>query len=699
MAVPSTHHSITMCYHQPYQLWWILLILFLLLELCSSVCYHGTCDVECHCLYDTDCIVFDGEYTDESDVCGRGCRTGWEGIGCQFGNVAKEKEASQSDWINSNFGGENSAENCVDGSSLMQENQDTCCGVAPGSHWEVSLGDMYFVNQLKVYRSDNDHNSIKNVDISLYSDDQLVRQLSTGTSSFYRIRTFNLDSEVLVNRIEMQKESVNLYFRMCEVETFGYQYKECVEYNSMYYYGPGCLQNCYCQNQCDYITGGCPRTCIAGYRLNSDNKCVPCGEGTWGVGCQPCHCRDQDVCDHVNGTCPNGCPDVYTGATCQQLSLRESDITIRSVGKVITVTIPYNIEEFGFIIQYASLSHGVMEDTLLPSNGTRFTSELPLFKQNYTICIIPVLDGPRGESSQCQNVFTQCEDGDYGNQCQHRCTCKNRQEVCEKQYGICSECPEGYIEDCKTALPTENEVHVVYTPGINEITIDVSLYSNISNYELIRTEGICHNSNGNHKVETSSQTAVISNLDSGTEYMCYVIPYIQTIVMNHQYAGNAIYNQTVMTMAEDSKSIVIVVVVSVICVVLVAVLATVVVVFLVHRRKQTKENNENSTSGNATYVNGSVSKHIAINYENISYLNEDSYHGILDENLGSYIESSKKAGKLSTEYAKLPTHDSPTEAGDEQANVPKNRFNNIKPFDHSRVVLQSSYNNTGNASK
>ena len=640
---------------------------------------------------------FDGEYTDQFDVCGRGCRVGWEGIGCQVGNVAEGKEASQTNWNSWLFNGDNSAGNCVDGRSSRQEADDTCCGVAAGSHWEVSLGDMYVVNQLRVHRSDYDQTSVGDTNIRLYNDDQLLQQLHT-TYIPPPTLTLNLDTEVLINRIEVQGNAQRWYLRMCEVEAFGYQYKECLEYNSMFYYGPGCLQNCYCQEQCDYITGECPGTCMAGYQPDSDGVCVLCNEGTWGVGCsEQCHCRDQDVCDHVNGTCPNGCPDVYTGATCQQLSLRESDITIRSVGKVITVTIPYNIEELGFIIGYELQSRDVTEDTLLPSNDAQFTYELPLFKQNYTICMIPVLDGTRGESSQCQNVFTQCEDGAYGNQCEYRCTCKKRQEACEKQYGICSECPEGYIEDCKTALPTENEVHVVYTPGINEIIIDVSLCSNISNYELIRTEGICHNSNGNHKVETSSHTAVITNLDSGTEYMCYVIPYIQTIVMNHQYTGNAIYNQTVKTMTKGTKSLVIVVVVSVIGVVLVAVLPTVVVVFLVHRRKRTKENNKNGTSGNAIYVNDNVSKHTAISYENTSYLNEDSYHGILVENLGSHIECAKKDSKLSTEYAELPTHDSPTEAGDEQANVPKNSFNNIKPFDHSRVVLQSSNNNTGNA--
>ena len=478
-----------MCYHQPYQLWSILLILFLQLELCSSVCYHGTCDVECHCIYNADCNAFNGEYTDEFDVCRRGCRSGWEGIGCQIGNVAEGKDANQTDWEDSSFGGDNSAGNCVDGSNVRRESQDTCCAFESPLHWVVSLGDVYVVNQLKLYRSDNARHSTVRSIISLLRDSQVVQELNTAQRNPPEIQTFNLDSEVQINRIKVQRILTNIHLRMCEVEAFGYQYKECVEYNSMYYYGPGCLQNCYCQEQCDYITGECPGTCMAGYQHHSDDVCVPCNQGIWGAGCnEQCHCRDQDVCDHVNGTCPNGCADVYTGATCQQLSLRESDITIRSVGKVITVTIPYNIEEFGFNMQYASLSHGAREDTLLPSNSTQFTHELPLFKQNYTICIIPVLDGTRGESSQCQNVFTQCEDGAYGNQCQYRCTCKNRQEVCEKQYGICSECPEGYIEDCKTALPTEKEVHVVYTPGINEINIDVSLYSNISNYELIRTE-------------------------------------------------------------------------------------------------------------------------------------------------------------------------------------------------------------------
>ena len=673
--------------------------MFLLLELCSSVCYHGTCDVECYCLYDNDCIDFDGEYTDVFDVCRSGCRPGWEEIGCQFGNVAEGKAANQTDWSSWNFNGDNSAGNCVDGSSIRQEEDNTCCGVAADSHWEVSLGDVYVVNQLKLHRSDNEPASVRRINIKLFRDDQLVELLNTGEHHPPQTRTLNLDSEVLINRIEVRKNSQGWHLRMCEVEAFGYQYKECVEYNSMYYYRPGCLQNCYCQEQCDYVTGECPGTCIAGYQHDSDDVCVPCDQGTWGVDCsEQCHCRDQDDCDHVNGTCPNGCPDVYTGATCQQLSLRESDITIRSVGKVITVTIPYNIEEFGFIIQYASLSHGVSENELFPFRGRQITYELPQFKQNYTICIIPIMDGTRGESSQCQNVFTQCEDGDYGNQCQYRCTCKNRQEVCEKQYGICSECPEGYILDCKTALPTENEVHVVYTPDINEITIDVSLYLNISNYELIRTEGICHNSNGNHKVETSSQTAVISNLDSETEYMCYVIPYIQTKQVKHQYTGNAIYNQTVMTMVGDSKSLFITIIVTILCVVLVAVLITVVVVFIIHRRQLSKENNKSITSVDATYVNENAAEDAVENYEYLSYLKEDSknisnYREILVENVGSHIECAKKDGKLSTEYAELPTHDSPTEAGDEQANVPKNRFNNIKPFDHSRVVLQSS--NTG----
>ena len=579
--------------------------MFSLLELCSSVCYHGTCDVECHCHYDTDCIDYDGEYTGEHDVCRRGCRSGWEGIGCQVGNVAEGKEASQTDWIDRSFNGDNSAGNCVDGSSSRWESSNSCCGVALYSQWEVSLRGIYVVNQLKVHRSDNDRNSVRNTNIRLYRYDQLVQQLHTGTRTPPPTRTLNLDSKVLINRIQVQKNSSQRWhLRICEVEAFGYQYKACVRYNSMYYYRPGCLQNCYCQEQCDYITGGCPGTCMAGYQHDSDDVCVPCDKGTWGVGClqncycqeqcdyitgeclgtcmagyqhdsddvclscdegtwgvgclqncycqeqcdyitgeclgtcmagyqndsddvclpcdegtwgvgclqncycqeqcdyitgecpgtcmagyqhnsddvcvpcdegtwgagclqncycqeqcdyitgecsgtcmagyqhtsddvcvpcdegtwgagcsEQCHCRDQDVCDHVNGTCPNGCPDVYTGTTCQQLSLRESGLTISSRGKVLTVAFSYNVEKFGFIMLHASPSYSIIETTLLPSNGTQFTYELPQFKRHYIICIIPVLDGTRGESSPCQNVFTECEDGYFGNQCQHRCTC------------------------------------------------------------------------------------------------------------------------------------------------------------------------------------------------------------------------------------------------------------------------------------
>ena len=680
--------------------------------------------MECHCHYDTDCIDFNSEYTDVFDVCRSGCRNGWRGIGCQIGNVAEGKEASQTDWIDSRFNGDNSASNCVDGSSSRWESSNSCCGVAPYSHWEVSLGDMYVVNQLKLRRSEDDRNSVRNTNLRLYSYDQLVQQLHTGTSHPPWTLTLNLDSEVLINRIQVQKNSVGWQLRMCAVEASGYQYKACVRYNSMYYYGPGCLQNCYCQQPCDYRTGECPGTCMAWHQPDSDGVCVPCDQGTWGAGCQPCHCRDQDVCDHVTGRCPNGCPDVYTGATCQQLSLRESDITTRSVGKVITVTIPYNIEEFGFIMQYASLLHSMIEGTLLASSDKQFTYELPQFKQNYTTCIIPILDGTRGESSQCQNVFTQCEDRYYGIQCDHQCTCKNRQEVCEKQYGICSECPEGYIEDCKTALPTENDAHVVYTPGINEITIDVSLYSNISNYEMIRTEGICHNSNGNHKVETSSQTAVISNLDSGTEYVCYVIPYIQTIVMNHQYTGNAIYSETVMTGAGPGSTPVIAIVVSVLVVVIVAAIISVVIVYLIRRRRHPKDegsqevhkvsdleryrvevanqNDQKKTENgvsNAAYVKGNSPVVNADLYENMTDLNtkseQETRNGIPIGKLGSYIDDGKSGGKFSNEYSTLPTVEQSTDAGNDKANKLKHRFNNIKAFDHSRVILPKIDNSPG----
>ena len=249
--------------------------MFLLLELCSSVCYHGTCDVECHCHFDTDCIDFDGEYTDVFDVCRSGCRPGWEEIGCQFGNVAEGKAANQTDWSSWNFNGDNSAENCVDGSGIRYESQDTCCGVAAGSHWEVSLGDIYVVNQLKLYRSENARSSLSNTNIKFYSDDQLVQQLHTVSLNPPPIQTFNLDIEVQINRIKVQKISEEWHIRMCEVKVFGYQYKECFEYNSMYYYGPGCLKNCYCQEQCDYITGECPGTCMSWHQHDSDGVCVP----------------------------------------------------------------------------------------------------------------------------------------------------------------------------------------------------------------------------------------------------------------------------------------------------------------------------------------------------------------------------------------------------------------------------------------
>ena len=203
--------------------------LVLLLEFCSSVCYHGTCDVECHCSHGSDCVYFNGEYTDEFDVCRRGCRSGWDGIGCQIGNVAVGKDASQihmffgaNFWVNN---GDNSPGNCVDGISSRSENQNSCCSVAAYSYWEVSLGDMYVVNQLKLHRSDEEQNSVRNTNIRLYKGNQLEEELNTGHRYPPEIRTLDLNREVLINRIEVQKNSQRWHVRMCEVEAFGYQHR------------------------------------------------------------------------------------------------------------------------------------------------------------------------------------------------------------------------------------------------------------------------------------------------------------------------------------------------------------------------------------------------------------------------------------------------------------------------------------------
>ena len=208
IATTSTHQSFTMCYHQTYQLWGIILILFLLLDLCSTVCYHGTCDVECHCQSDSDCHRFDGEYTDQLDVCRSECRSGWEGIGCQFGNVAEGKIASQIDWSSSSFRGDNSPGNCVDGSGLRREEQDTCCAVEPERYWELFLRGMYVVNQLKLHRSDNAPISVRDADIGLYNDDQLVLELSTGSNDPPGVLTFYWKEKYSSTELKCRKNQI-----------------------------------------------------------------------------------------------------------------------------------------------------------------------------------------------------------------------------------------------------------------------------------------------------------------------------------------------------------------------------------------------------------------------------------------------------------------------------------------------------------
>ena len=276
-----------------------------------SVFYHGE-HFPCHCLNDI-CKNFTSAYYVGKDVCPNGCTSGWDGPGCQIGNVVEGKEATQTRyWKDASFNGTNLPANCNDGSRIVDESQNTCCAISATHRWTVNLGGGYAIGNVTVYGSNAEPLSIRGLDILLHNVYSYVNTSMVEASDELLVnRSVTYDQPLVVTQVSVKKRNREWYFRMCEVDAVGYQYRECMQYNNQYYYGPGCLLNCGCISQCNYISGVCAN-CRAGYRSNSAGQCDVCQQGSWGRNCQQkcaCSYHGHHVCDHVTGecVCVSGC--------------------------------------------------------------------------------------------------------------------------------------------------------------------------------------------------------------------------------------------------------------------------------------------------------------------------------------------------------------------------------------------------------
>ena len=190
-------------------------------------------------------------------VCSSGCERGWLGPGCQKGNIAKGKLAVQAGarypLIEPNL-----ATNCNDGNTDITGDGKTCCGVTGDrmNHWSVNLAGQYIIDSLTIHTFNKTiASSFIAANIKyIYGREQTQRCTSKGIvggASNNFLTAYDCMHHLAKESIKIQGASV----LMCEVVVMGYRFRECRQFQSSYFYGPGCLQNCHCTSQCHLLSG------------------------------------------------------------------------------------------------------------------------------------------------------------------------------------------------------------------------------------------------------------------------------------------------------------------------------------------------------------------------------------------------------------------------------------------------------------
>ena len=446
---------------------------------------HGGAHFTCHCSNNDPCDVITGE-------CPAGCATdsglSWSGEGCQTGNVALGKTASQTG------SSSHSADRAIDGEhgQAIWEECSEAERVSGDLWWRVDLGGTYVVTEVHIYlRSDTVAGGalIFISDSNYFTYDDLCGEVG-GTTD-----VLSCTSPTVGQYITIQQPYTFIHtLSICEVSVIGYQYYKCS--TSIFHYGPGCLLKCHCVYQCDWITGACDDDCHERYFKNDEHVCVldlcrydctpgyrchclepcdvntgvcshcqsgykgsrcteSCDEGEWGEDCMNAYnCRHNAACDKVTGGCAE-CPDGYEGYTCEKdiLSLKDIKKTIRAwleemfhymsiifMTPVMKSTIKSSNDE-DWIRTYARVHPIEMEKLSLSFSLEEYSyHQFKVIRLTRTQILIgrPGYTTLDGEPSGMFFVETVCRQNQWGpHDCHSHCYCSGPFEYRNKTNGVC----------------------------------------------------------------------------------------------------------------------------------------------------------------------------------------------------------------------------------------------------------------------
>ncbi|XP_061194789.1 receptor-type tyrosine-protein phosphatase epsilon-like [Saccostrea echinata] len=125
---------------------------------------------------------------------------------------------------------------------------------------------------------------------------------------------------IIYGCVQCQPRFTGKYCEDCEPGFFGQSCDPCARG----WYGSNCSMqcsgNCYNDETCHNVNGGCLNGCKPGYR--GDRCSQQCENETYGLNCQnKCsgHCFEKEICDNVDGNCTKGCEKGWEGSQCSNV--------------------------------------------------------------------------------------------------------------------------------------------------------------------------------------------------------------------------------------------------------------------------------------------------------------------------------------------------------------------------------------------
>ncbi|XP_070173825.1 uncharacterized protein [Littorina saxatilis] len=236
-------------------------------------------------------------------------------------NLAIHKSVSQGDTtFCDSYGDCAPADRAVDGNTVTDFSEGSCTHTdgdpSQRSWWTVYLGHKLNIWRLKVYvRTDYEPERMAgfrvNVTLGNGSHVQVYRNTQTEPKA---VTDIILPEPVAVTNVTVWHDGTGKTLWLCEVQVIG----DCMDG----YYGWECQKECQCKDPteiCDKIWGYCPHShCNTGFR--GDDCSLECQTGRYGAACAK-NCSEacfNDTCHHVTGNCTNGCKSGWQTSRCEE---------------------------------------------------------------------------------------------------------------------------------------------------------------------------------------------------------------------------------------------------------------------------------------------------------------------------------------------------------------------------------------------